>query len=779
MKTLLLAKSNLRKGKGLSIGVTCLILTVALLLSATLIILFDFLTDIDKQKTKLNAGDACVLVTRNIDDLDITFFDNALIEDVNDKSVTDGVGILYSMKYGDGTVSAYAFASSLDRLNKASVGKTEIVEEDKSIVDNYCYIPYQFHTGGGYNIGDEFTLKMPNSDYNYKVRGFLNNFYLGSYNNGLVLLAIDETDLVNLETKCVENKTILVNYDLKPGVDDVKFVNRLSLEMSKINFEAEFHSATLEVSKSNRTFISLIFTVSFFATSLILLFVVILMISNIISNYIKQNMKSIGALKAIGYTSNEIKNSLLLQFALIAFIGATLGSTLVYLLMPFLSKVLVAQYGMPYSVSFSFSAFIIVISFISIIIILLVLLFTKKIGKIDAIVALKDGIETHNFKKNIIPFEKSKLGLNLTLSLKSFFNSIKQHIITFIVIFGLTFGGVIACVMLENFGTHPNVSILTFETCSGVVSSDTIVKDDLYDYLKNREDITNVKLLLQISVIDKDDIDLMMYLVDDITKMNNKNVCYKGRFPKYDNEIVVSGKYAKRYNLNIGDDIKIQYGGNSYTYLISGLCQTTNNDGRECLLTVDAFSHLSSVSNFPGYYWFDTTSNTTDILNDIKSIYGEHITSTINFDEVISGSISVFVIIAFSMMIIILAMTTFVILLVLYLLMKNMIHNKRYEYGVLKSLGYTSKELILQNSLSFMPSIIIGTILSAIISSLIANPYLTLVMSMFGIMQANMSVPVLFIVLLVIFEIGISFIFSLLLSRKIKYLEPYKLLLAE
>ena len=131
------------------------------------------------------------------------------------------------------------------------------------------------------------------------------------------------------------------------------------------------------------------------------------------------------------------------------------------------------------------------------------------------------------------------------------------------------------------------------------------------------------------------------------------------------------------------------------------------------------------------------------------------------------------------MMIIILAMTTFVILLVLYLLMKNMIHNKRYEYGVLKSLGYTSKELILQNSLSFMPSIIIGTILSAIISSLLANPYLTMTMSMFGIMQANMSVPVGFVILLVIFEIGISFIFSLLLSRKIKYLEPYKLLLAE
>ena len=229
MKTLLLAKSNLRKGRGLSIGVTALILTVALLLSATLIIIFDFLTDIDKQKEKLNAGDACVLVTRNIDNLDSSFFENALSDDVNDKSVTDGVGILYSMKYGSGTVSAFLFASSLDRLNKASVGKTEIVEEDKSIVDNYCYLPYQFHTGGGYNIGDNFVLKMPNADYNYRVKGFVNNFYLGSYNNGLVLLAIDETDLIKLESEYKENRTISANYDLKSEVDDVKFVNRLSL----------------------------------------------------------------------------------------------------------------------------------------------------------------------------------------------------------------------------------------------------------------------------------------------------------------------------------------------------------------------------------------------------------------------------------------------------------------------------------------------------------------------------------------------------------------------
>ncbi len=779
MKSLLLTKSNFKKSRGLSIGISVLIFVIALLMSASLIISFDFLSDIDRQKEKLNAGDACVLVTTNIDGLDNEFFEYALINDIDDESIVNGFGILDAIKYSNGTVTAFLYATSMERLEDVKVGKTEIVEEDPSITSNYCYVQYQFHTGGGYNIGDTFELQMPGITYSYKIRGFLNNYYLGSYNTGLCLLILSEDEIMKLEANYPENNTILINYDLKDGVDEIKFINRISQEISKVNPHTYIRHSSNNEAKSNRTFVSLIFIVSFFATSIILLFVAILMISNIISNYIKQNMKSIGVLKAIGYRSSEIKGALLLQFGFLSFIGSFLGATLVYLLMPLLSRVLVAQYGMPYNVSFNFFAFIIPFLSITLLVILLVILFTRRINKIDPIVALKDGIETHNFKRNIIPLDKSKLGLNFSLALKSFFNNIKQNIITFFVLFGLTFCGVLASVMLENFGLNPNISILTFETCNGVVSSDVEVKDDLYDYLKNRSDITNVKFMVQISVIDSNDIDLTLFLTDDIDKFNNKNVIYKGRFPKYDNEIVVSGKYAKQYNLNIGDEVNISYAGSNYNYLITGLCQTTNNGGRECLLSTEAFSHITSISNFPGYYWFNTTSDTNQIFDDIKALYNEHITSTLNFDETISGSISIFVIISWAMMGIIIAMTTIVILLVLYLLMKNLIHNKKYEYGVLKSLGYQSKDLILQNAISFMPSIIVGTIISCIVSSLLANPYLTLIMSTFGIMQSNMTIPVGLIILICLFEILISFGFSIILSRKIKYLEPYKLLIAE
>lgn len=779
MKSLLLTKSNLRKSRGISIGITLLMLIVSLLLSATLIILFDFLTDVDRQKERLNAKDTTVLVGRNIEGLDDEFFINTLSSDVEGLSISRGIAVQYAVKYGSGTVTPYVYVTSYDRVKDKQIGKFEIVSEDKNINTNYCYLTYQCYTGGGYNTGDSFALKMPGKDYNYTVKGFVNNYNLGTYNNAVAFILVSEEELKTLETAYPETKAVEVDYDLKDGVDPLKFNNRLYLEIAKKNVKSEYHATTSDITASNRTFISVIFVSSFLVTSLVLFFVVILMISNIISNYIKQNMKAIGALKAIGYQSSTIKLSLLFQFGILTLVGVVLGSTLVYSVMPILGSVLVSQYGMPYSVSFTFPAFIIPVLGISLFISGLVLLFTRKISKIEPIVALKDGIETHNFKKNIIPLSKSKLGLNVSLAFKSLFNNIKQHIITFVVLLFLTFGGVIALVMLENMGLHPNLTLLTFETCSGVVSSDTEVKDELYDYLKNREDITNVKFMVIFSVVDGNDIDLALYLTDDINKLNNKKVCYKGRLPKYDNEIIVSGKYAKDYNYNIGDKITVNYGGNAYDYLITGLCQTTNNGGREALLSTEAFSHLRSVEEFPGYYWFDTTSDIDSVLDDIKVKFGDHITSTMNLNDAISGSMSIFVVISWAMVGIILTMTVVVVLVVLYLLMKNLIHNKRYEFGILKSIGYTSRDLIIQNALSFMPSISLGVILSCIISSAIANPYLTMIMSMFGIMQSSFTIPAGLNVVLAIFEIGISFLFAVILSRKIKYLEPYKLLIEE
>lgn len=78
-----------------------------------------------------------------------------------------------------------------------------------------------------------------------------------------------------------------------------------------------------------------------------------------------------------------------------------------------------------------------------------------------------------------------------------------------------------------------------------------------------------------------------------------------------------------------------------------------------------------------------------------------------------------------------------------------------------------------------MPSIILSVIISCIVSCFIVNPYLTLIMSMFGVMKVTFEIPVTLVICMGIGFVILSFIFALVLSLRIKKIEPYKLLNGE
>ena len=120
-----------------------------------------------------------------------------------------------------------------------------------------------------------------------------------------------------------------------------------------------------------------------------------------------------------------------------------------------------------------------------------------------------------------------------------------------------------------------------------------------------------------------------------------------------------------------------------------------------------------------------------------------------------------------------------IILLVLYLLIKTLIFNRRYEYGILKALGYRSRDLIVQNVLSFMPTIIVATLVGTFISYHATNPYIGLMMRTFGIMKCNMVLPMDLMIITILFIIIISLIGTILMSLKIRKIEPHNLLVGE
>ncbi len=299
--------------------------------------------------------------------------------------------------------------------------------------------------------------------------------------------------------------------------------------------------------------------------------------------------------------------------------------------------------------------------------------------------------------------------------------------------------------------------------------------------MQNTKGVSNIRNIIKFTLNHNGEDSLITYVFDNPEKMNNSNVCYSGRLPKYDNEAAVSGKFASDYGFDIGDEIELEYGSENYKFLLTGLIQTCNNSGMECVITQTGAAHLMDLTYSPAYFWFDCDENVQvdQVLDLCTEKYSDHVVSTMNFHEMLEGNMTTFKSIASLMLVMLCIISAIVIVIILYLLIRSFVYNKRRDYGVYKALGFTSKSLILQTALSFMPSIIISSVVFSVFSYYMANPYMSVVMHSFGLMKSTFIVPVPGVILIGISMIVIAFFFSLLQSLRIKEIECYEMLIGE
>ena len=163
----------------------------------------------------------------------------------------------------------------------------------------------------------------------------------------------------------------------------------------------------------------------------------------------------------------------------------------------------------------------------------------------------------------------------------------------------------------------------------------------------------------------------------------------------------------------------------------------------------------------------------------MKGKFSDSVNGVINVLATIEGVGSVYVSLMTIIVIAILVLSAIIIAFVLYLLVRTLLNNKKRDYGILKSLGFTTGQLILQTALSFMPAIIISTVIGVIISCLTINPLLSLFFSSLGIVKCTFNIPIVFVTgagfLLILFSFGIA----CLLSLKVKKISPRSLLVGE
>lgn len=778
-KLFLITRANMRKAKGQTVAIVVLILLAAMLLNLWLMLSMDYKANFDRYHDKLNAEH----VTITVDDKDgaiYEFLSQTLKNDdkVKEYRLDSCMHMTGTFPYNGGEMNSWFTFLQKDIALSRPVGKAEIVEEGSP--ESGIYMP-ALYKNNDIKVGAAINFSIGSHVVEYTICGFYNNVMAGSNNCGMTEIILTEDKYAELEDLGYAPKATLCSVRIYDKSENVSFEaalkSKVSLHFPNTVMISNSYDMVLQSRYISQGICSAVISAMAF---IVLLIALVVIISNII-NYIQVNIKNLGALKAVGYTSEQLICSLLLQFSGLAFIAAIVGAGLSYCLFPALNTMMIAQTGIPYAIRFLPIPAVISLLILGGTVAFVVWLASRRIKKIEPIVALRSGVQTHNFKRNHVPLEKTKAPLNFALALKTTLSGVKHNVTVCITMLVLSLIVVFSGIMTANMiaDVTPFINLIVGETSDSCISVSAETEGSFLAELNADSRVEKAYLYTTTNITHTGGAELLSTVCDDFSKVNNQTVIYRGRFPKYDNEIAIGAKYAKETGLDVGDEIEITANGNTRKYLICGLTQITNYLGRDALLTREGYERLGALANV-SYYLNIADGTDIDAFNEgIKENFAGAVNTTINVDATVEAAADVYVSLITLIVIAILVISVIIIVFVLYLLVRTLLNNKRQDYGILKSLGFTTGQLILQTALSFMPAIIMSVVVGLVVSSLTINPLLSLFFSSLGILKCTFTVPAGFIAGAGIGLVLLSFGIACLLSLKIKKIAPRNLLVGE
>lgn len=778
-KLFLIAHSNMRKAKGQTVAIVVLVFIAAMLFNLWLMLSLDYKANFDRYHENLNA-EHVTLAVEDSDGSISKFLSETIASDteVKEYRLDNCMYMVAMFSYKGGTMNGeFAFLDKETALTR-TIGKTEIVED--SNIESGVYLP-MLYKSDDIGVGKQIEITIGSHPVTYTICGFFNSIMMGSHNCAITQLIMTSDKYEELENSNFAPKATLCSVRLNDKSINLNFEAKLKAIVSEHFLGTRMVSNTYDIVSQSRYISQMVCSGIMSAMAFIVLLIAIVVIVSNIINYIQVNIKNLGVLKAIGYTSKQLIFSLLLQFAWLTLMSALVGVAASYALFPTINTMMIAQTGIPYAIRFLPLPLIISLIILDGAVVLAVWFSTRRIQKIEPIVALRSGILTHNFKRNSIPLKKTRVPLNFALALKTTLSGVKQNVTICITMLVLSLVVVFSGLMTENIIINYTtfVDLIAGETADSRIRINIETEQELLLKIKDDDRVEKIYLYHSVTISHKDGAELQVYMCDDFSKVNNQSVVFKGRFPKFDNEIAVAAKYAKEKGLNVGDEIEIATNGKTEKYLITGFTQIANNLGRDCLLTRSGYERLGTLSNVSYYIDLVDGVDINAFNEEYKSLLNGDINDVVNMDELVQGVSGVYVSLMTISVIAILVISVIIIAFVLYLLVRTMLTNKMRDYGILKSLGFTTRQLILQTVFSFMPAVILSTVIGLVISCAVINPLTALFLSGIGIVKCSFNIPIIFTVIAGIGLIVLSFGIACLLSLRIKKITPRNLLVGE
>lgn len=787
MEILTLLRANIKRRKGSFISTVLLCILILSCLWAFSSLYMNYEKGVVKAMDEADLGEILVLIK----DSELTEeLKDKLSKDENVDHITVYPSFFYSSKrvrvgqYEDG--NGHAFIPMRDELKLMSSDLKAHVTDVPELQAGEIYLPLGLKTKFHCNVGDIYEVELGDEKVNLTIKGFVEEPAIGAETIGWKQVFISQTDYEKYMEKSKSLQKVKEEYTVL--VDLIYVYPKEGCTLSGDDFRDAVNkntglldkakgSITREESKLYTTMMEQIVGGIMMAFSMILFVVVLIVITNSISNDIAYDYTNIGILKSQGFGSNKIRIIFSLGYLVAELMAAALAFIPARVLLGIISSVFISSTGILPKVRLSLFMCLLILASILAISVVVLIFSTKKISTISPMRAISGNKgDVHFSERGMV--EVYGKGLLVRLAYRQISSGKKRYIGIMLIVMILVFFRMTA-------GETSNM--LSSRTCwdaMGMDYSDVGVSvhsgyegdiEELYaDIIADTENYGGYERLMQVKNLYGTADGTQMLLVvkaypEYITAVS------KGRVPKYDNEILLTEKSAKVLEKNVGDMISITYGDNTEEFMVCGIGQEMLDAGK-CIIISKAgmekivgekvrFSVLNILMK-------DETKGKefVDFLNEkykdvIKADYtdlSEAMTGYEDVVEVLKYVINGFTII-FSIFVVLLACG-------------KAFRQERRDIGIYKAMGMSTRVIRLSFALRYTLVAVMGCVLGMVMSVLLSEKCMELALSSIGLSRVKLAfLPGNF--LSTIFLTGIVFfIFAYFASGKVKSVDVRELI---
>ncbi len=650
---------------------------------------------------------------------------------------------------------------------------------DLESTTNPIYLSYWIKANGC-KIGDQYQFVSGNTTYNFTIAGFVEDLMYGNNNCGNMGIYLPENDFQRMYNSVDDNthaSTLCIKLQDKQNGKEIftKLVKSLS---GKLSYPYEYTYGYFELSQRNRTITATIVASVLVAFSIILVVITMLVINFRIKSSIEEEMQNMGIMKAVGYRSKQVLRSVVFPYIILAAVFIPIGIAGSYLGLPMVEGVFEQLAGLSWKQGFDSVSSTIVLSVIMILVAATTLLSAGKIRRLHAIEALRKGIKHHNFKKNIFPLAKVKCQIHIALAAKNFLDSIKQNIFLFIVLSVMTFAGIYSGSGMYNSVFRPEGFIEVMSEENATITLKTFTKEQAEKMLGELQENPGVEKAFYYDTenVMINNQSTAAFVIKDYDKLNI-DLCYEGRIPRHDNEITLGSAQAERMMLKPGEMVTVAYGEKKVDYLIVGLMQAPNYSGEACELTPEGFRRLKEqFEPLTIYVYLKDPSLSAAFMEDMIKSYGDQLAAYCDVESLMKEGFGNFIPLNTMMIGTISSIVLILVTAILYMIIKTMIGHRNQELGILKAVGYTTGQLVLQISYSLLPTILLGTITGGILGQIYVDRVWLACFYSMGIRKLSLGIPILWSVGIVTFLAVFSLVVSILMARRVRRISAIELI---